>query len=151
MRRFALLGLLALAVSGCMGDDDGGLSREDYVARADGICGDAQVRLSQLPRPITGDPAELELYLGRALPIARRQLEDLRELPLPGNEDDRAQITQLLDLLEQELNLNEAAGRAAEQEDRAAVQTALQQAAAISAEAGQLSEQLEFVVCARRL
>ena len=150
MRRFAAVALVAFAAAGCMGDDGGGGgSLEDYVARADGVCGTYQVRLSRIPRPVTAEPAELGAYLERALPIAREQHEELTELERPGGEDGE-QVDQLLDLLGQELEANEAAQQAASEGDRAGLNSALGAGAAVSAEAGQLAEQLGFVVCARR-
>ena len=150
MRRLLTVILLALATAGCMGDDDNGGSREDYVAKADGICGDYQVRLSRLPRPRTADPAELAAYLDRALPIAREQLEKLKDVPKPAGDTDKQDVERLLALLDQELDLNEAAQKAAAAGDTAAAQSDLQQAAPISAQSNQLAEQLGFVVCARR-
>lgn len=150
MRRLVVLALVLLAGAGCMGGDDESVSREDYIARADEVCGTHQVRLSRIPRPLTSDPGELGTFLERALPIAREQNEELKDLPKPSDEEDQQQVDQLLALLDQELDFNEAAQEAANQGERAALDSALQQGAAVSAEAGQLAEQLGFVVCARR-
>jgi hypothetical protein len=132
-----------------MGGDDEGGSLEDYVARADGVCGTYQVRLSRIPRPVTSEPRELGSYLERALPIAREQHEELSKLERPGGEDGE-RVDRLIELLDQELDLNEVAQEAASGDDRAALDTALSEGAAVSAEAGRLAEQLGFVVCARR-
>jgi hypothetical protein len=150
VRRLTVVIMLSLAAAGCMGGDDEAVSREDYIAKADGICGDYQVRLSRIPRPATADPGELGLFLERALPIAREQNEKLAELEKPSDEETRAQVEQMLDLLEQEIDFNDAAQKAASAGDRAALDNALQQGTAVSAEAGQIAEQLGFVVCARR-
>ena len=150
MRRLAVLGLLTFALAGCMGDDEA-VSREDYIAKADGVCGTYQVRLSRIPRPVTNEPAELGLFLERALPVAREQNEKLGDLDKPSDDEARDQVDQLLDLLDQELEFNEAAQDAASSGDRAALDSALQQAALVSADAGQLAEQMGFVVCARRV
>jgi multidrug efflux pump subunit AcrA (membrane-fusion protein) len=149
VRRLAALALLALAAGGCMGDDEA-VSREDYVAKADGVCGTYQVRLSRIPRPVTGDPVEVGLFLKKALPIAREQNEKLADLEKPTDEQTRDQVEQLLALLDQEIDFNDAAQKAAGAGERAALNNALQQAAAVSAEAGQIAAQLGFVVCARR-
>ncbi len=151
MPRVLAVIVLALAAAGCMGGDDtSGGSREDYVAKADGICGDYQVRLSRLPRPRSADPAEFATYLDRALPIAREQLDKLEDLPKPAGETDKQDVERLLALLDQELDLNEAAQKAAAAGDAAGIQSNLQQAAPISAQSNQLAEQLGFVLCARR-
>jgi hypothetical protein len=149
VRRLAALLLLSLTTAGCMGGDDEAVSREDYVARADGVCGTYQVRLSRIPRPLTSEPAELGAYLERALPVAREQYAELEDLQRPGG-DDRERVDRLLEALDHELELNEAAQEAASGGDRAALDSALQESAVVSAEAGQLAEQLGFVVCARR-
>jgi multidrug efflux pump subunit AcrA (membrane-fusion protein) len=149
VRRLALLGLLVLAAAGCMGDDEA-VSRDDYVAKADGICGTYQVRLARIPRPVTDDPAELKLFLERALPIAREQNDKLADLDKPSDEETRNEVDELLDLLDQELDFNEAAQEAASSGDQAELNSALQQATVVSAEAGRLSERIGFVVCARR-
>lgn len=132
-----------------MGDDEA-VSRDDYVAKADGVCGTYQVRLARIPRPVTDEPAELALFLERALPVAREQNEKLADLDKPSDDETRDQVDQLLDLLDQELDFNEAAQEAATSGDRAALNSALQQATVVSSEAGQLADQIGFVVCARR-
>ncbi len=149
MRRFAALALVSLAAAGCMGGDDESVSRDDYLAKADGICSTYQVRLSRILRPLTADPRELGTYLERALPIAHEQHEKLLDLPKPDG-GDRDEIDRLLALLEQELDFNEAAQKAASGGDEAALNLQLAQGGAVSAEAARLSEQLGFVVCARR-
>ena len=148
MRRLAVLLLLSFAAAGCMGDDE--VSREDYIAKADELCGTYQVRLSQLPRPATAAPQELGTFLDRALPIAREQTEKLGELDKPSDDEVRDQVDQLLALLDQELDFNSAARDAAKAGDQAALNSALQQAGSVSAEAGGLAEQVGFLVCARR-
>ena len=150
MRRLAAVCLASLVAAGCMGGDGDSVSMDDYVAEADGVCGTYQVRLSRIPRPVTADPAELGVFLERALPIAREQNEKLADVPKPSDGEARDQADRLLVLLDQELDLNEAAQRAASAGDRAALDNSLQQGAAVSAEAGQLAEQMGFVVCARR-
>lgn len=132
-----------------MGDDEA-VSREDYIAKGDALCGEYQVRLSRIPRPVTTEPAELAVFLERGLPIAREQNEKLADLEKPSDEVTRDQVDQLLDLLDQELDFNEAAQQAASAGDQADLDSALQQATAVSAEAGRLAEQIGFVVCARR-
>lgn len=132
-----------------MGGDDEGVSREDYVARADGVCGTYQVRLSRIPRPLSADPSELSAYLERALPVAHEQYAELEDLERPSG-DDGERVDRLLAALEHELELNDAAQKAASEGDRASLDSALQEGAVVSAEAGQLAEQLGFVVCARR-
>jgi len=149
MHRLVVVALVVLASAGCGGGSGGGVSTDDYVAKADGICGDYQIRLSRIPRPATGSATELGSYLERALPVAREQLDKLKKLERPSDESDRQDVERVLVLLEQELDINDAAQRAAAAGDRASLDTNLQQQSALAAEANQLAEQLGFVVCAR--
>ncbi len=151
MRRLVVLVLIALASAGCGGGGGGGegVATDDYVAKADGICGDYQVRLSRIPRPLTGSPSELGSYLERALPVAREQLDKLKGLERPADDSDREDIERVLVLLEQELDLNDAAQKAAASGDQASLDSNLQQQAQLAAEANQIAEQIGFVVCAR--
>lgn len=150
MRRLVVLVLIALASAGCGGGGGGeGVATDDYVAKADGICGDYQVRLSRIPRPLTGSPSELGSYLERALPVAREQLDKLKGLERPADDADREDIERVLVLLEQELDLNDAAQKAAASGDQASLDSNLQQQAQLAAEANQIAEQIGFVVCAR--
>jgi hypothetical protein len=151
MRRLlTVLVVIVLACAGCGGGGDDGVSRDDYVAKADGICGDYQIRLARIPRPATGSATELGSYLERALPIAREQLEKLKDLERPSDDADRRDIERLLVLLQQELDLNDAAQKAAAAGNRASLEGNLQQGGVLAAEANQLSENIGFVVCARR-
>lgn len=150
MRRLVVVALIALAGAGCGGNDNGGVSTDDYLAKADGICGDYQVRLSRIPRPVTGSATELGSYLERALPVAREQLDKLKSLERPSDDSDRQDIERVLVLLDQELDFNDAAQKAAAAGDQASLDSNLQQQAAVAAEANQIAEQVGFVVCARR-
>lgn len=142
----------ALAAGGCMGggggDSDGDATLATFIARADVICGNSQLEISRIPRPTT--VIELSTYLERALPIARKQLNQLKDLELPADEGERAQVERLLSLLENELSLNEDVQEAAERRDEGAATAGLNEAAALSAEAGRLSDELGFALCARR-
>ena len=150
MRRLVVIAVIAFTGAGCGGNGNGGVSTDDYVAKADGICGDYQVRLSRIPRPVTGSATELASYLERALPVARAQLDKLKSLERPSDDSDREDIERVLVLLDQELDFNEAARKAAATGDRASLDTNLQQQGAVAAEANQIAEQVGFVVCARR-
>lgn len=102
---FALL-LLSVAIAGCGGDDDdgSGLSKEDYIARADAVCTDANEKEIALGTPAAGDrehPKYKEPRFQRKfLAIGRETLADLRKLEPPeGDEDEVAKIISSLERL----------------------------------------------------
>ena len=79
----ALVATLAALAAGCAGgDDDGRLSREEFIRRADAICADYDRRLARLGNP--ADIAELGELAARAVPIAREGVAKLHALTPPA-------------------------------------------------------------------
>ena len=117
MRRLLLLfGIAALAVTACGGGEDSdttpaevlsGLTRGDFVLRADRICTQGRKHLilaanrhfGGLPSETKPSDAAVTTFSNRdAIPILRRQYARLRELdPPPGDEQ---QIARILDQAE---------------------------------------------------
>ena len=86
--RAAMATAVALAtLAGCAGGDDG-LSHDEYIRRANAICGEEQARVDRIRRP-----GVLELfgdYLDETLPIVRRQRDRVAELDPPENDEEHA-------------------------------------------------------------
>ena len=130
-----LLGLVSLAVSACGGDDDddgggGGLSKEEYIAQADALCGEANKRETDAGAP--GPVAEIEQsVLEDIVANLDRTLADFRKLEAPdGDEDEVAKIVSDLESLHSAREAELAAARAkdgdAESDARSEFQTASQ-------------------------
>jgi len=90
-----LLGFLSLAVSACGGDDDGaaggGLSKEDYIAKADAICKAADQRETEADAP--GATGQIETsVLEDVVAIDGKALADLRQLKAPENDAKAAKV-----------------------------------------------------------
>lgn len=100
-------------------------TKADFVSRANGICLSA-VRDLRLLSPgatggVSGDQA-LAAYLGRALPIVRREAEQLRGLPRPPVEKKgRAELDAYFAALRQAVDGYGVLARSAQRGDSASV------------------------------
>jgi hypothetical protein len=134
--------LAVLGLTGCMGDD----GDKSFAEEADAVCSDAQVQISRVQQPQDPrDPLQLALFLERAVPIARAQNREMRELERP--EEQRAQINAFLGALEAEVDAAERMLAAARREDREAVQALGQESALASAQTQQFAQRLGLRVC----
>jgi hypothetical protein len=78
---------LAVAVTACGGHT---VTKQDVVARANGICITTLHAVGSIPAPTggTGSPAALAAYLGKVVPLVDKEASDTRALPRPAK--DRA-------------------------------------------------------------
>ncbi len=143
----AIAVLAAVAVSaGCAdGGDDGRLSREEFIRRADAICADYDARLARL-----GNPASIEELGGlaaRALPIAREGVRKLRALRPPA--DLERDVDRWLARNDENVANIEAIGAAARASDETRVQEIASAANANEREADALAGRLGLRACAK--
>lgn len=87
-RRWAVLGMLALA-AGLTACGDGGPSKADFTAKADGACTPGNNAISTTPKP-TNAP-QVAAAAGTASKTVDEQVTSLRALKAPGGKD-KAQI-----------------------------------------------------------
>lgn len=79
MKLVAPLALAGLLVAGC-----GGMSKEELVSKANAICQKAESDFDKIKQPSSlSDPAAASKYFDQLVPIAEKQLNDLRELTPP--------------------------------------------------------------------
>ena len=136
--------LFVLVLPGCGGGD--GESEESFVDQADVVCSEAEQEISQLPQPQDPtDPLQLATFLERAVPAARSQVAELKQLERP--EEQRAQINELLAALDAEVDAAERMLAAAKREDREAIQQILGESGFASAQAKRAAGELELAVC----
>ncbi len=104
MRAVALIGLTVLVLAGCQFGGDSG--KAEFIRQADGICARYERQISLIPQPQTF-LRDFAVFMRRAVPIARRQNQELRRLKAP--EDDDADFQRMLKLLDEQLDIWEAA------------------------------------------
>jgi hypothetical protein len=135
--------LVVLGFPGCEDDDGGG---DSFTEQADAICTEAEAQIGRIAPPQDPtDPPQLALFLERAVPIARRQNQQLKQLERPA--EQRTQINQLIGALEAEVDAAQRMLAAARREDRAEMQQRLQESGVASAQSGQLAQRLGLKVC----
>jgi hypothetical protein len=106
--RLALLALcVAAAIAGCGGDDDddGALTKAEFVDQANAICKDANAQIDAAAKDLPQDAskAELEQFATETLlPNVQGQIDDVGALEPPSEDQD--QITEFLDSAQAEVD-----------------------------------------------
>jgi hypothetical protein len=124
MRRRLLpaCGLACLAATACGGHT---ATKQDVIARADGICITALRAVRSVPPPAgaSGSPAALAAYLQKVVPIVQKEADDTRALPRPAQ--DRAVLDRYVAAVTASASQYRALATAAKNGDAAAVSQGL--------------------------
>jgi hypothetical protein len=144
LRAAALLGLTVLVLAGCQFGSDNG--KAEYVREADAICSKYERQISLIPQPQTF-LRDFAVYMRRVVPIARQQNQELRQLEAP--EDDAADVQRMVTLLDQQLDIWEAAGEQAFAGNDQRAQATFAQSSGPGDEAQRIAAQIGFFSCAR--
>lgn len=144
MRASALLGLTFLVLAGCQFGSDSG--KAEFIRQADGICARYERQISLIPQPQTF-LRDFAVYMRRVVPIAREQNQELRQLEAP--EDDAADFQRMLTLLDEQLDIWEAAGEQAFAGNEQQAQATFSQSAGPGDEATRIAGEIGFFSCAR--
>ena len=144
-RRFASgLAAVAVAAAGCGGGGGGErLSRQEFVARADGICRKYEARLDALGQPTNVE--ELRSFADKAIPIARDGREELGEVEPPVELEDTYDAW--LEHGDRAIELVERIRDAAEDRDQAQLQRIAREAEETDRESNRLAAELGFRQC----
>ncbi|HTU97060.1 MAG TPA: hypothetical protein VMF14_14535 [Solirubrobacteraceae bacterium] len=112
----ALVG--CLAVTACGGHT---ATKQDVVARANGICINTLRAARSVPPPAggAGSPAALAAYLQKVVPIVEKEASDTRALPRPAQ--DRAVLDRYVAAVSADASQYRALARAAKNDDLAAI------------------------------
>jgi hypothetical protein len=145
-RQAVAVALAAILLAGCEIGDEGAGEQERFAQRADAVCLRYAQRIGGIPRPQTF-LRDFAVYMRRAVPIAREQNRELRELTPPGDSADDYQ--QMLALLDEQLDLAALAGEEAYAGREARAQAAFRQSLEPANRAAQIAERLGFTTCAR--
>lgn len=165
-----LIGLCSIALSGCgsSGDDepsatpaqttsvvettataaapeDGRLSRAEFAAKADAICGRQLRKLNQGPQPTSF--AELAAAMDKGSRVLRATVKEIRALKPP--EEDQRLVDQMLAAFEANAATLSTVKAAALRQDQAGVETAVALGEAPALRAGQLAYELDLTVCSQ--
>ena len=147
MRR-ALLLLLATTtlLAGCGGgggSNDGALTRDEYAAKADAVCGKYKKQTDALARP--ANLSDLADVADDVIPILENARDELRDLKPPADEASTADAW--LDQFDVIIDDVEKIRDKAKDNDQAGVQALAQPALEHNNRANQLATQLGMKVC----
>jgi hypothetical protein len=86
--------LVPLTLVACGGDDDKGPSKADYIEKADAICKRSDTETNAIfeaafEDPQDPQPDEAQAALEEALPVVKKDLQELKDLEAP--EDDKTE------------------------------------------------------------
>jgi hypothetical protein len=165
IRLIATASLAAAFLSGCGGDDDGGtktvtqttpppaqgdasISKAEYIKRADAIC----AKYNELTKDLqdeTPDSFEeaADLYT-KAIELFKPAVKEFEALPPPRG--DEQVIESYLDTVRQQVVLYQRIQAAAEQSDRAKLESYAEDVRELRAKARGLAEGYGFEVCGKQ-
>lgn len=136
----AAAGATSVALAACGG---GGVSREEFLARADAICAQADAEIAALGQPTTVDGAVETI--DRLREISERQLAELRALETP--DADREKLDEMFALADEQLALSTDYRDAIAQQDRDRIRELADRADRLRAEGQQAARDYGFRVC----
>ena len=143
MRRAFPLLLVVVLLAACGGDGGKPLTREQYAAKADAICGKYKKQTDALPRP--ANLADLGKVADQVIPILEGARSDLRKLKPPA--DEEATANAWLDQFDVIIGDVEKIRDKASDNDAAAVQALAEPALQHNQQANKLARQLGMTVC----
>ena len=141
--RHAVLIAFAPALVGACGGGGDASSREDFVQAGEAICLDAQLELEEIPQPVT--TADLGVWSGRYVPIARRQVDRLRRLNAP--EAIAGEARAFVETLDESVDAIANLGTAARRGQANRVQSILERSRALAAEARERAGAVGLDMC----
>lgn len=77
----------AVALSGCRAEDEGRLSKDEFLRRANAICKQSSAATAAIAPPSLADPVAVERAIGEVVRIQRRALRNLRKLEPPARDE----------------------------------------------------------------
>ncbi len=143
MRRAVFLVLALVLLAGCGGGGSKRLSREEYISKADGICGKYNQQTKALANP--SNLTELAAVADKTLPILDNALKDLRKLKPPV--DEQATVDKWLDQVANLKGDLKDIRDKAKSNDMRGVQAVVPKAQEHNNRSNQLATQLGLKVC----
>ena len=134
-------GALALAASACGGE--GTLSKEEFQKQGNAICAKYDKQIEDIATPTSVE--EVPAYVNKALPIVERQIDDMKELNPP--EEDQETFDSMIAEGEKTVEAGKDLGEAAEAKDDAAIEQALNEGNTASNRADEHATKLGLTDC----
>jgi hypothetical protein len=135
-------GLLLTACGG-----GGGLSKAEYVAKANAICREAAAKVATLDAPGQSDVAHLPKVAGEVVAVQRKALDRLQAIKAP--KEDRAEIARWIALVDQTIDQAEVSARSQRSGDITRAIAANLNGAALDKRADQLARSYGLRRCVR--
>jgi hypothetical protein len=136
-----VVGILVLAASACGGED--ALSKEEFQEQGNAICEKYDKQIEDISTPTSVE--EVPGYVNKALPIVERQIEDMKELSPP--EEDQETFDAMIEEAEKTVQAGRELGEAAEAKDDAAIEQALNEGNTASDRADEHATELGLTDC----
>lgn len=139
------VGLVAGLAAGCGGGGGGDrLSTEEFQHRANAICDKYDEKISALGSP--SSPEDIPAFVEKGIPLIEQGLAELRSLNPP--EEFEADYDRMLDETEKAIPAARKLADAAEKQDAAAVEEALQEGQRADAASDEVAKKLGLDRCA---
>jgi hypothetical protein len=147
MRRAWFGGAVAagLLLAACGGG--GGLSKADYVVRANAICREAAKQITALDAPGQTNVAQLPRVAVEVVAVQRKALDRLKAIKAP--KEDRSQIAKWIALVDQTIDQAEASAESQRSGDITRAMAANVNGAALDKRADQLARAYGLRRCVR--
>lgn len=133
----------AVLLAGCGGDDPKPLSKAEYVKQADVICTDTKAKQAKLGQPSSAK--DIVALTDKTKPIIQDEIKRLRALQAPDELKDTA--SDAYALLDKQLPLLDRLNAAAKANDVKKLQSIVQGASGLSAQATGKAKALGLKVC----
>jgi hypothetical protein len=134
-------GAAALLVAGCGGEER--LSQAEFQEQGNAICAKYDKQIEEIGTPTSVE--EVPAYVNKVLPIVERQIEDMKELNPP--EEDQETYDKMIAEAEKTVDAGRDLGEAAEANDDAAIEKALNEGNAASDRADEHATELGLTDC----
>lgn len=132
----------SLAVAGCGGGDER-LSTAEFQERVNGICTKYDKEIDAIGAPSSVD--EIPAYVAKVLPIVQREVEEMKAAEPP--EDDQETFDAMIGEAEKALEAGRDLSDAAEENDQAAIEKALNEGNAASDRTDEHARELGLTDC----
>ena len=133
-----------VTTAACGGDGNDRLSQEEFQTQANAICQKYNDKLQALGSP--SSPEEVGGFVDRVIPLLRQGLSELRALNPPADVED--DYDRMLDETEKAIPAAQKLADAAEKNDAAALQEALEAARDSDRASDEIARKLNLTGCA---